>query len=87
MSHSQVKFDSSTQILETPASHQEKTKTFHGKLHANKGRQQQIVNAQVCYQELSEYGFVYGSKLWKCQFSVDSQLRTQLRTRPASKVF
>ena len=38
-------------------------------------------------QAMSEYGFVYGSKLWKCQFSVDSQLRTQLRKQTASKVF
>ena len=29
-------------------------------------------------QEVSEHGFVYGSKRWKSQFSVDSQLRTQL---------
>ena len=27
-------------------------------------------------QEVSEYGSVYGSKLWNCQFSVDSQLGT-----------
>ena len=32
----------------------------------------------VSFQEVSEYGFVYGSKWWKSQFSVDSQLRTQL---------
>ena len=30
----------------------------------------------------SEYGFVYGSKRWKCQFSVDSKLRTQLTKQP-----
>ena len=28
------------------------------------------------HQEVSEYGFGYGSKRWKSQFSVDSQLRT-----------
>ena len=32
-------------------------------------------------QEVSEYGFVYSSKRWKPQFSVDSQLRTQLTKR------
>ena len=36
----------------------------------------------VWCQEVSEYGFVYGSKRWKSQFSVDSQLRTQLRKPP-----
>ena len=33
-------------------------------------------------QEVSEYGSVYGSQLWKSQFSVDSQLRTQLTKQP-----
>ena len=36
---------------------------------------------------VSEYGFVYGTKLWKSQFLVDSQLRTQLRKQTASKLF
>ena len=31
---------------------------------------------------LSEYGLVYGSQRWKSQFSVGSQLRTQLRKQP-----
>ena len=33
-------------------------------------------------QEVSEYGFVYGSNRWKSQFSVDSQL---LRTQPTKQ--
>ena len=33
-------------------------------------------------QELSKYGSVYSSKWWKSQFSVDSQLRTQLTKQP-----
>ena len=33
-------------------------------------------------QEVSEYGFVYGSKRQKSQFLVHSQLRTQLRKQP-----
>ena len=33
-------------------------------------------------QEVSEYVFVYGSKRWKPQLSVDSQLRTQLTKQP-----
>ena len=36
---------------------------------------------------VSEYGLVYGSKRWKSQFSVYSQLRTQLRKQTASKLF
>ena len=35
----------------------------------------------------SEYGFLYGSKRWKSQFWVDSQLKTQLRKQTASKLF
>ena len=31
---------------------------------------------------MSEHGFVYGSKPWKSQFSVDSYLRTQLTKQP-----
>ena len=33
-------------------------------------------------QEVSEYGFGYGSKRWTSQFFVDSQLRTQRRKQP-----
>ena len=42
----------------------------------------QVFGADIHNQEVSEYGFVYGSKLWKFQFSVDSQLRTQLTKQP-----
>ena len=33
-------------------------------------------------QDVSEYGFGYGSKRWKSQISMDSQLRTQRRKQP-----
>ena len=34
------------------------------------------------FQGVSEYGFMYGSKRWKSESSVDSQLRTQLTKQP-----
>ena len=41
-----------------------------------------VILCRAKNQEVSEYGSVYGSKLWKCQFSVGSQLGTQLRSKP-----
>ena len=38
-------------------------------------------------QEVSEYGFVYGSKRRQSQSAVDSQLRTQLRKQRPRKLF
>ena len=37
---------------------------------------------EFCSSGVSEYGCVYGSKWWKSQYSVDSQLRTQLTMQP-----
>ena len=36
---------------------------------------------------MSECGFVYGSKRWNSQFSVDSQVRTQLTKQPPRSSF
>ena len=40
------------------------------------------LNFMMVTQEVSEYVFVYGSQLRKCQFSVDSYLKTQRTRQP-----
>ena len=55
-----------------------------------KEKDQTILHVSCCtfvllrIQEVSEYGFVCGSKLWKCRFSVDCQLGSQLTKQPVA---